>query len=109
MQMGAYVIAAEGMSLQAMLRATKAYLQRRVTRDNHTFAPSAAEYADQCRYQDMMINHERSPRIARALEPETQFSEEHREKMKGLFKTLQQALAGDKRAQKSLEHRGWKP
>jgi hypothetical protein len=110
MQMGAYIIAAEGTSIQSMYRAMKAYLQKRVNRDNHTFAPSAAEFAEQCRYQMLLIEHEQSPNIRRSLteEPQHNHSYEHRMKMMGLLRTLRRALDGDREAQKSLVPWGWK-
>ncbi|MBX5206709.1 hypothetical protein HJB83_03025 [Rhizobium sp. NZLR11] len=64
MQMGAYLIAIEGTSLEAVYQAVKAYLQRKVKRDSHEFAPSSADFGEQCRQQQSLMESAARPRIA---------------------------------------------
>lgn len=54
--MGAYLLACEGEGLEAMLAACRAYLQGRVKRQDNRFAPSAAEFADQVRQQQAIMD-----------------------------------------------------
>lgn len=101
MQMGAYLIAAEGSTLESMFRAMKAYLQNRVKRDNATFAPSAAEFADQCRYQQLVIDGERRPKIAAPAEaPRERVSAEK-------MRLLALARKGDRSAALALKGMGY--
>lgn len=62
-QMGAYLISVDGCSIESMFRATKAILQKRMTRNTHDFPPSAPVFAEQCRYQESLMYLERNPRI----------------------------------------------
>lgn len=56
MQMTAFAIACEGARIEAMKAAVKAYIQGKVKRDNHTFAPSAAEFAEQVKAEQARID-----------------------------------------------------
>lgn len=69
---GAYLLACEGERVEAMLAACRAYLQGKVKRQDSRFAPSAAEFAEQVRYQQLVLNAETRKRPAEAapmLEP----------------------------------------
>ena len=62
-QMMAYLVAIEGYTIEEMVQAMKAFLSGRVKRENKTFAPSAPEFAEECRAQSLIIAAERRPRI----------------------------------------------
>lgn len=62
-QLAAYLIGSEGCSTEAMFNAMKAYVKKEVKRDTHTFAPSAAEYGDECRRQEALIRYASHPRL----------------------------------------------
>jgi hypothetical protein len=98
---GAYLIACEGQTIPAMLAACKAYIQGKVKRDNHTFAPSAAEFAEQVRYQQAVIDAANRPRIEKPKEraPTPQENEALTHKLR-LFNQMQK---GDQQAKQELQ------
>ncbi|MDR9813093.1 hypothetical protein [Rhizobium hidalgonense] len=59
----AYLVAIESYPMQAVMAAAKAFLSGKVKRENKTFAPSAPEFADECRAQQMAIEAALRPRI----------------------------------------------
>ena len=62
-QFHAYRLAIEGVEMEAVERAAKLFITGKVPGRNNTFAPSCAEFAEQCRYQEGVIHAERHPRI----------------------------------------------
>lgn len=59
----AYLVAIESYQMQAVMAAAKAFLTGKVKRENMTFAPSAPEFADECRNQQALIDAALRPRI----------------------------------------------
>jgi len=104
----AYSMATEDYPDDAIYRAMRAFIQGKVKRPNHTFAPSSAEFAAECQYQLLVIERDNRPALPKP-EPEPEMSPEHREKMLGLVKTLTKAMSGHTRAQIDLEPYGWEP
>jgi hypothetical protein len=96
--MMAYLVAIEGYSLPAMVKAMKAFLSGKVKRGNATFAPSAPEFADQVRLEQSVIEAAARPPIA-APEPKDQGPPVSPRKMK----LLSDALQGDMSATEELK------
>jgi hypothetical protein len=94
--MMAYLVAIEGYTLPAMVKAMKAFLTGKVKRENMTFAPSAPEFADECRTQQLIMDAENRPRIE--AKPETPQPKVSAEKLK----LLKEATNGSLVARKKL-------
>lgn len=67
-QLGAYLIAVDGIEPQAIANAAKAYMQGRVKRDDSRFAPSCAEFSQRCRDEQSVIEAARRPRLPKQEE-----------------------------------------
>ena len=99
-------MAVQGISIDGIKDATRAYLQGKVKRPNQAFAPSAAEFAEQCRYQEYLAKVAAMP--VRELEaPEENFTEEHRVEMLEKLSLLGRHLAGDPQAMQALKSMGY--
>jgi len=101
--MGAYLIGAKGSSIEAMYRAMEAFLQRKVKREDHRFAPSAAEFAEQCRDQQSIINYENRPKIATSAEKRPAAPPVSADKIK----LLRDFTKGSKTAESKLRRMGY--
>jgi len=62
-QFHAYRMAVDGLPIEAIENAARAYLQGKVKRDDNRFAPSCAEFAERCRDEANMMAAQRRPRI----------------------------------------------
>jgi hypothetical protein len=63
MQIRAYLMASGGIEAEALARAAGRFMRGEVANHNNAFAPSCAEFAEECRFQQMSIAAERRPRI----------------------------------------------
>ncbi|TBY60159.1 hypothetical protein E0H46_31820 [Rhizobium leguminosarum bv. viciae] len=63
MQIRAYLMASGGIEPEALARAAGRFMRGEVANHNNAFAPSCAEFAEECRFQQMSIAAERRPRI----------------------------------------------
>lgn len=63
MQIRAYLMASGGIEPEALARAAGRFMRGEVAGHNNAFAPSCAEFAEECRFQQMSIAAERRPRI----------------------------------------------
>ncbi|WP_245425839.1 hypothetical protein [Rhizobium sp. J15] len=94
----AYLIAVESYSMQAVMAAAKAFLAGRVKRENKTFAPSAPEFADECRVQQAHIEAALRPRI----EPPAQKEDDSPRVDPRKLQLLRKALNGSLSAKRKL-------
>lgn len=62
-QLRAYLMAVGGIDPEALARAAQRFMRGEVGGHNRSFAPSCAEFAEECRFQQMSIAAERRPRI----------------------------------------------
>jgi hypothetical protein len=62
-QLRAYLMAVDGLEPAALARAAQRFMRGEVGGHNRSFAPSCAEFAEECRFQQMSIAAERRPRI----------------------------------------------
>ncbi|MGR9224031.1 MULTISPECIES: hypothetical protein [Rhizobium] len=69
MQIRAYLVAIDGIPLEAVWQAAKLFISGKVRDHNRAFAPSSASFAEQCRHQQAAIEAESRPRME--AEPET--------------------------------------
>lgn len=89
-------MAIDGLPIEAIERAATAYIKGEVPGHKAAFAPSCAEFAEQCRFQQMSIAAERSPRIEPPEEkPQPKVSAEK-------LKLLKDATNGSLSARKKL-------
>lgn len=56
-------MAVGGIEPEALARAAQRFMRGEVGGHNRSFAPSCAEFAEECRFQQMSIAAERRPRI----------------------------------------------
>lgn len=63
MAIRAYLMASGGIEPEALARAAGRFMRGEVATHNNAFAPSCAEFAEECRFQQMSIAAERRPRI----------------------------------------------
>ncbi len=56
-------MAVSGIEPEALARAAQRFMRGEVGGHNRSFAPSCAEFAEECRFQQMSIAAERRPRI----------------------------------------------
>lgn len=56
-------MASGGIEPEALARAAGRFMRGEVATHNNAFAPSCAEFAEECRFQQMSIAAERRPRI----------------------------------------------
>ena len=97
-QMMAYLVAIEGYTLTAMVQATKAFLTGKVKRGNATFAPSAPEFAEQVRLEQLTMEAADRPRIEeKPPEPPAKLVDPRK------LKLLNAALQGDVTATEELK------
>jgi hypothetical protein len=96
MQIRAYLMASGGIEHEALARAAGRFMRGEVATHNNAFAPSCAEFAEECRFQQMSIAAERRPRIEPA--PETPQPKVSAEKLK----LLKDATNGSMVARKKL-------
>ncbi|MEH2700560.1 hypothetical protein GFL93_12720 [Rhizobium leguminosarum bv. viciae] len=95
-QLRAYLMAVGGIEPEALARAAQRFMRGEVATHNNAFAPSCAEFAEECRFQQMSIAAERRPRIEPA--PETP-----QEKVPAYkLELLNDALKGSLSAKKKL-------
>lgn len=96
MQIRAYLMASGGIEHEALARAAGRFMRGEVASHNNAFAPSCAEFAEECRFQQMSIAAERRPRIEPAPEvPQPKVSAEK-------LKLLKEATNGSLSARKRL-------
>ncbi|QIG72981.1 hypothetical protein EVB98_059 [Rhizobium phage RHph_N3_2] len=57
------MMAAGGIEPEALARAAARFMRGEVAGHNNAFAPSCAEFAEECRFQQMSITAERRPRL----------------------------------------------
>jgi hypothetical protein len=69
MQIRAYLMAVEGIAQEAIARAARLFITGQVNGHNRDFAPSCASFAEQCRYQQSVIEAAARPRIEVKQEP----------------------------------------
>lgn len=106
MQIRAYLMAVEGIDIEAIAKAAKLYIAGQVKDQDLKFAPSCALFADTCRYQQAALRAALAPAQPKAeLKPE--YSEQHRVNMLGKMKILASATKGDPEAIKALEDMGY--
>lgn len=89
-------MAVGGIEPEALARAAQRFMRGEVGGHNRSFAPSCAEFAEECRFQQMSIAAERRPRIEPA--PETPQPKVSAEKLK----LLKDATNGSLVARKKL-------
>lgn len=90
-------MAIDGVSIEAVERAVRAFLTGKVKEHNRSFAPSSAEFSEQCRYQQAIIDAEARPRI----ETKPPVDDAPRVDPRKLV-LLNKALKGDNRARAKL-------
>jgi hypothetical protein len=96
MQIRAYLMASGGIEPEALARAAGRFMRGEVAGHNNAFAPSCAEFAEECRFQQMTIAAERRPRIEPLEEkPQPKVSAEK-------LKLLKEATNGSLVARKKL-------
>jgi len=96
MQIRAYIMASGGIEPEALARAAGRFMRGEVAGHNNAFAPSCAEFAEECRFQQMSIAAERRPRIEPPAEvPQPKVSAEK-------LKLLKDATNGSIVARKKL-------
>jgi hypothetical protein len=105
MQIRAYLMAVEGISIEAIARAAKKYIAGQIPEQDLQFAPSCAAFANACRYQEAALKAVNAP-DRQQIEDKPRFSEQHRVKMLGKLKILADAMKGDHEAQKALADMG---
>jgi hypothetical protein len=98
----AFRMAIDGVSIEAVERAVRAFLTGKVKEHTRAFAPSSAEFSEQCRYQQAIIDAETRPRI----ETKPPVDDAPRVDPRKLV-VLKNALQGDNRARATL--RRWYP
>jgi hypothetical protein len=87
MQIRAYLMASGGIEPEALARAAGRFMRGEVAGHNNAFAPSCAEFAEECRFQQMSIAAERRPRIEPPEEkPQPKVSAEKLELLKEALK-----------------------
>jgi hypothetical protein len=96
MQIRAYLMASGGIEPEALARAAGRFMRGEVAGHNNAFAPSCAEFAEECRVQQMSIAAERRPRIE--AKPEVEQPKVSAEKLK----LLKEATNGSLVARKKL-------
>jgi hypothetical protein len=89
-------MAVGGIEPEALARAAQRFMRGEVGGHNRSFAPSCAEFAEECRFQQMSIAAERRPRIE--TPPETPQPKVSAEKLK----LLKDATNGSIIARKKL-------
>jgi hypothetical protein len=94
----AYLVAIESYPMQAVMEAAKAFLSGKVKRENKTFAPSAPEFADECRAQQMAIEAALRPRI----EPPAEKRDDGPRVDPRKLQLLKKALSGSLSAKRKL-------
>ncbi|MDR9777219.1 hypothetical protein RJJ65_32190 [Rhizobium hidalgonense] len=97
MQIRAYLMASGGIEPEALARAAGRFMRGEVAGHNNAFAPSCAEFAEECRFQQMSIAAERRPRLEK---PETKDDGPKVDPRK--LQLLQDALNGSQAAKKEL-------
>jgi hypothetical protein len=96
MQIRAYLMASGGIEPEALARAAGRFMRGEVAGHNNAFAPSCAEFAEECRFQQMSITAERRPRIEPPEEkPQPKVSAEK-------LKLLMEAMNGSLVAKREL-------
>ncbi|OWV85690.1 hypothetical protein ATY75_24565 [Rhizobium sp. N122] len=63
MQIRAYLLAIDGIPLEAVWQAAKLFISGKVRNHNRAFAPSSASFAEQCRRQQAAIAAQSRPRV----------------------------------------------
>jgi hypothetical protein len=96
MAIRAYLMASGGIEPEALARAAGRFMRGEVATHNNAFAPSCAEFAEECRFQQMSIAAERRPRIE--AKPEVEQPKVSAEKLK----LLKDATNGSLSARKKL-------
>lgn len=84
-------MASGGIEPEALARAAGRFMRGEVAGHNNAFAPSCAEFAEECRFQQMSIAAERRPRIE--AKPETPQPKVSAEKLKLLKDATNGSLA----------------
>jgi hypothetical protein len=97
MQIRAYLMASGGIDHEALARAAGRFMRGEVANHNNAFAPSCAEFAEECRFQQMSIAAERRPRIEPPKPKDDGPPVDPRK-----LQLLNKALQGDRRARMTL-------
>ncbi|EJT06799.1 hypothetical protein [Rhizobium sp. CCGE 510] len=69
MQIRAYLLAIDGIPAEAVWRAARGFIAGKVRDHNRAFAPSSANFAEECRNQQAAMAAQSRPRIEPAPEP----------------------------------------
>ncbi len=88
-------MASGGIEPEALARAAGRFMRGEVAGHNNAFAPSCAEFAEECRFQQMTIAAERRPRIE--AKPEVEQPKVSAEKLKLLKDVLNGSLVARKK------------
>jgi hypothetical protein len=95
-------MAVDGLPIEAIENAARAYLQGKVKRDDNRFAPSCAEFAERCRDEANMMAAQRRPRIE-PPPPKPEAPKVSKEKMD----LLRLAMKGSEGAKSKLRKMGY--
>jgi hypothetical protein len=98
MQIRAYLMASGGIEPEALARAAGRFMRGEVAGHNNAFAPSCAEFAEECRVQQMSIAAERRPRI----EPPAEKPDDGPRVDPRKLQLLKKALSGSLSAKRKL-------
>lgn len=99
MQIRAYLMASGGIEPEALARSAGRFMRGEVAGHNHAFAPSCAEFAEECRVQQMSLAAERRPRLEK---PEPKEDKSPRVDPRKL-QLLQKALKGHQPSRRRLK------
>lgn len=91
-------MAIDGFELEAVSRAARNFMSGNVKGHNRAFAPSCAEFSDECRSVMAAILAERNPRL-----PEPKKADDAPPVSKWKMKLLRRAVNGDRGAWKELQ------
>lgn len=101
-------MASGGIEPEALARAAGRFMRGEVAGHNNAFAPSCAEFAEECRTQSLIIAAERRPRIEQKDATEIEYPLEHRMRMFDNMRLLHRFMKGDEGAGLELVARGYK-
>ncbi|QIG75057.1 hypothetical protein EVC14_059 [Rhizobium phage RHph_I3_18] len=99
MQIRAYLMASGGIEPEALARSAGRFMRGEVAGHNNAFAPSCAEFAEECRFQQMSLAAERRPRLEK---PEPKEDTSPRVDPRKL-QLLQKALKGHQPSRRKLQ------
>jgi hypothetical protein len=101
-------MAVGGIEPEALARAAQRFMRGEVGGHNRSFAPSCAEFAEECRTQELIIAAKSRPRIEKKESTEMEHPLEHRMRMLDNMRLLYRFMKGDEGAGLELVTRGYK-